>query len=166
MFKRKGADKRYRFYRKRSRAKSGGKFLDLGIAFLGLMTLLFILSSAKRLTQTQAEGSLRTNPLRVQVLNSSGKKLDPNQVRSFLEKRNLSPYYLVVVEQKNLPDSLVKESFLRDRRGDEKLALQIGEKIGLKKKNIIIQELSSPDPDVDYTLILGLDYQRIFKPND
>jgi len=140
--------------------------LDLGIAFLGLMTLLFILSSAKRLTQTQAEGSLRTNPLRVQVLNSSGKKLDPNQVRSFLEKRNLSPYYLVVVEQKNLPDSLVKESFLRDRRGDEKLALQIGEKIGLKKKNIIIQELSSPDPDVDYTLVLGLDYQRIFKPND
>ena len=165
MFKRKGADKRYRFYRKRSKAKQGGRFLDLGIAFLGLLTILFIFSSAKRLTQTQAEGSLKTNPLRVQIFNSSGKRLDPGLVK-FLENRNLSPYYLVVVEQKNLPDSLVKESLLRDRRGDEKLALQIGEKIGMKRKNIMIQESRNPDPDIDYTLILGQDYQRIFKLKD
>lgn len=139
--------------------------MDLGIAFLGLLIILFVLSSAKRLTQTQAEGSLRTIPLRVQVLNSSGKRISPD-FSQFLEKKNFSPYYLVVVEQKNLPDSMVKESFLRDRRGDEKLALQIGGGIGLKRKNIIIQELSNPDPDVDYTLILGQDYQRIFKPKD
>lgn len=138
----------------------------MGIVFLGLLTILFVLSSAKRLTQTRAEGGLRTTPLRVQVLNSSGKKLNPGQVRLSLEKKNLSPYYLVVVEQKNLPDSMVKESFLRDRRGDERLALQIGEEIGLKRKNIIVQELSNPDPDVDYTLILGQDYQRIFKLKD
>jgi len=165
MFKRKGADKRYRFYRKRSKAKPRGSFLDLGIAFLGLVIILFVLSSAKRLTQTQAEGSLRTIPLRVQVLNSSGKRIGPDFAR-FLEKKNFSPYYLVIVEQKNLPDSLVKESLLRDRRGDEKLAQQIGGKIGVKSKNIILQESSDHDPDIDYTLILGQDYQKIFKPKD
>ena len=139
--------------------------MDLGIAFLGLLIILFVLSSAKRLTQTQAEGSLRTIPLRVQVLNSSGKRISPDFAQ-FLEKKNLSPYYLVVVEQKNLPDSLIKESLLRDRRGDEKLALQIGGKIGMKRKNIIIQELSSHNPNIDYTLILGQDYQKIFKLKD
>ena len=137
----------------------------MGIAFLGLVIILFVLSSAKRLTQTQAEGSLRTIPLRVQVLNSSGKRIGPDFAR-LLEKKNFSPYYLVIVEQKNLPDSLVKESLLRDRRGDEKLALQIGGKIGVKSKNIILQESSDHDPDIDYTLILGQDYQKIFKPKD
>jgi hypothetical protein len=166
MFKRKGADKRYRFYRRRSKAKQGGRLLDLGIVFLGLLTILFVLSSAKRLTQTQAEGSLRTSPLRVQVLNSSGKKLDSGQVRLFLEKKNLSPYYLVVVEQKDLPDSLVKESLLLDRVGDGKVAQQIGEKIGLKKKNILDQKLENNYLNISYTLILGQDYQRIFKLKD
>jgi len=166
MFKRKGADKRYRFYRRRSRAKPRGRFLDLGIAFLGLLTILFVLSSARRLTQTQAEGSLRTSPLRVQVLNSSGKKLDPSQVRLFLEKKNLSPYYLVVIEQKDLPDSLVKESLLLDRMGDEKIAQQIGEKIGLKNKNILDRKLENNYLNISYTLILGQDYKKIFKPRD
>ena len=165
MFKRKGADKSYRFYRKRSKAKPRGRFLDLGIAFLGLLTILFIFSSAKRLIQTQAEGSLRTSPLRVQVLNSSGKRISPD-FSQFLEKKNFSPYYLVIVEQKDLPDSLVKESLLLDRMGEEKTALLIGEKIGLKKKNILIRQLENNYLNISYTLILGQDYQRIFKLKD
>jgi hypothetical protein len=165
MFKRKGADKRYRFYRKRSKAKPRGRFVDLGIAFLGLLIILFVLSSAKRLTQTQAEGSLRTIPLRVQVLNSSGKRISPD-FSQFLEKKKFSPYYLVIVEQKDLPDSLVKESLLLDRMGEEKTALLIGEKIGLKKKNILPQQLENNYLNISYTLILGQDYQKIFKLKD
>jgi hypothetical protein len=165
MFKRKGADKRYRFYRKRSKTKQGGRFVDLGIAFLGLLIILFVLSSAKRLTQTQAEGSLRTIPLRVQVLNSSGKRISPD-FSQFLEKKKISPYYLVIVEQKDLPDSLVKESLLLDRMGEEKAALLIGEKIGLKKKNILTRQLENNYLNISYTLILGQDYQKIFKLKD
>jgi len=139
--------------------------VDLGIAFLGLLIILFVLSSAKRLTQTQAEGSLRTNPLRVQVLNSSGKRISPGFAQ-FLEKKKFSPYYLVIVEQKDLPDSLVKESLLLDRMGEEKTALLIGEKIGLKKKNILTRQLENNYLNIGYTLILGQDYQKIFKLKD
>lgn len=165
MFKRKGADKRYRFYRKRSKAKPRGRFLDVGIALLGLLTILFIFSSAKRLIQTQAEGSLRTSPLRVQVLNSSGKRISPD-FSQFLEKKKFSPYYLVIVEQKDLPDSLVKESLLLDRMGEEKTALLIGEKMGLNKKNVLTEQLENNYLNISYTLILGQDYQRIFKLKD
>lgn len=139
--------------------------MDLGIAFLGLLMILFVLSSAKRLTQTQAEGNLRTIPLRVQVLNSSGKRISPD-FSQFLEKKIFSPYYLVIVEQKDLPDSLVKESLLLDRMGEEKTALKIGEKMGLKKKNILTQQLENNYLNISYTLILGQDYQRIFKLKD
>lgn len=139
--------------------------MDLGIAFLGLLIILFVLSSAKRLTQTQAEGSLRTIPLRVQVLNSSGKRISPGFAQ-FLEEKIFSPYYLVIVEQKDLPDSLVKESLLLDRMGEEKAALLIGEKIGLKKKNILTQQLENNYLNIGYTLILGQDYQKVFKPKD
>jgi len=139
--------------------------VDLGIAFLGLLIILFVLSSAKRLTQTQAEGSLRTIPLRVQVLNSSGKRISPD-FSQFLEKKKISPYYLVIVEQKDLPDSLVKESLLLDRMGEEKAALLIGEKIGLKKKNILTRQLENNYLNISYTLILGQDYQKIFKLKD
>ncbi len=165
MFKRKGKVKSYRFYQKRSKKKRGSRFLDLGIALLGLLTILFVLSSIKRLTQTQAEGSLRTTPLRVQILNASGQKLNPEIIK-LIEEKDLSPYYLVVVEQKDFSDSLVKESLLLDRMGEKMISRQVAEKLGLKRENILIEKLESNYLNINYTLILGQDYQKLFKLND
>ena len=165
MFKRKGKVKSYRFYQKRSKKKRGSRFLDLGIALLGLLTILFVLSSVKRLTQTQAEGSLRTTPLRVQILNASGQKLNPEIIK-LIEEKDLSPYYLVVVEQKDFTDSLVKESLLLDRMGEKMISRQVAEKLGLKRENILIEKLESNYLNINYTLILGQDYQKLFKLND
>jgi hypothetical protein len=162
MFKRKGKVKSYRFYQKRSKKKRGSRFLDLGIALLGLLTILFVLSSVKRLTQTQAEGSLRTTSLRVQILNASGQKLNPEIIK-LIEEKDLSPYYLVVVEQKDFSDSLVKESLLLDRMGEKMISRQVAEKLGLKRENILIEKLESNYLNINYTLILGQDYQKLLK---
>lgn len=139
--------------------------MDLGIAFLGLVTILFILSSVRRLTQTQAEGSLRTTPLRIQVLNASGLELDPKVIR-LLEEKTLGTYYFMVVEQKNFPDSPIKETLLLDRTGEKKLARQVGERLGLKKDNIVSRRLENNYLNITYTLILGQDYQKLFKLTD
>jgi len=165
MFKRKGTAKSYRFYRKRSKRKKGIRFLDLGIALLGLFTILFVLSSVRRLTQTQAEGSLRTTPLRVQVLNASGSKLKPKVIK-LLQEKVLGTYYLVIVEQKDFPDSPLKETLLLDRMGEKKLARQVGERLGLKKENILSKKLENNYLNISYTLILGQDYQKLFKLKD
>lgn len=165
MFRRKKTAKNYRFYRKKSKRKRSLKFLDLGIAFLGLLTLLFVLSSVRRLTQTQAEGSLRTTPLRVQVLNASGSKLDP-ELTKLLNAINIGTYYLLVVEQKDLSDSLYKETLLLDRKGEKRIAKQLGEKLGLKRENIRSQKLENNYLDISLTLILGQDYQKLFELKD
>ncbi|MDP2960973.1 MAG: hypothetical protein Q8N71_06060 [candidate division Zixibacteria bacterium] len=165
MFKRKGKVKSYRFYQKRSKKKKGGRFLDLGIALLGILTILFVLSSVKRLTQTQAEGSLRTTPLRIQVLNASGQKLNPEIIK-LIEEKDLSPYYLKVVEQKDFSDSLVKESLLLDRMGGKGISKQVAEKLGLKRENILLEKLEGNYLNISYTLILGQDYQKLLKLND
>jgi hypothetical protein len=162
MFKRKGKVKSYRFYQKRSKKKRGNRFLDLGIALLGVLTILFVLSSIKRLTQTQAEGSLRTTPLRVQILNASGQKLNPEIIK-LIEEKDLSPYFLVVVEQKDFSDSLVKESLLLDRMGEKMISRQVAEKLGLKRENILMEKLEGNYLNINYTLILGQDYQKLFK---
>jgi len=165
MFKRKGKVKSYRFYQKRSKKKRGSRFLDLGIALLGLLTILFVLSSVKRLTQTQAEGSLRTTPLRVQILNASGQRLNPEIIK-LIEEKDLSPYYLKVVEQKDFSDSLIKESLLLDRIGERKLSRQVAEKLGLKRENILLEKLEGNYLNISYTLILGQDYRKLLKLND
>jgi hypothetical protein len=162
MFKRKGKVKSYRFYQKRSKKKRGSRFLDLGITLLGVLTILFVLSSIKRLTQTQAEGSLRTTPLRVQILNASGQKLKPEIIK-LIEEKDLSPYFLVVVEQKDFSDSLVKESLLLDRMGEKMISRQVAEKLGLKRENILLEKSEGNYLDINYTLILGQDYQKLFK---
>ncbi len=162
MFKRKGKVKSYRFYQKRSKKKRGSRFLDLGIALLGVLTILFVLSSIKRLTQTQAEGSLRTTPLRVQILNASGQKLNPEIIK-LIEEKDLNPYFLVVVEQKDFSDSLVKESLLLDRMGEKMISRQVAEKLGLKRENILIEKLEGNYLNINYTLILGQDFQKLFK---
>jgi hypothetical protein len=162
MFKRKGKVRSYRFYQKRSKKKRGSRFLDLGITLLGVLTILFVLSSIKRLTQTQAEGSLRTTPLRVQILNATGQKLNP-EIIELIEEKDLSPYFLVVVEQKDFSDSLVKESLLLDRRGEKIISRQVAEKLGIKRGNILIEKLEGNYLNIDYTLILGQDCQKLLK---
>ncbi|HEX9912413.1 MAG TPA: hypothetical protein VGB01_04100 [candidate division Zixibacteria bacterium] len=166
MFKRKRKVKSYRFYRKRSKKKKGSRFLDLGIALLGILTILFVLSSVKRLTQTQAEGSLRTTPLRIQVLNASGQRLNPEIIKLKIEEKDLNPYFLVVVEQKDFSDSLVKESLLLDRMGGKGISKQVAEKLGLKRENILLEKLEGNYLNISYTLILGQDYQKLLKLND
>ena len=166
MFRRKKTVKKsYRFYKKGTKKRKGFKFLDFGITFLGLLTVLFVLSSIHRLTQTQAEGSSKTTPLRVQIVNASGSKLNPEVVR-FLEGESLGKYYLVVVDLKDLTDSPIKETLLLERGGGRKLARQIGEKLGLKRENIISKKQEINELDLSYTLVLGQDYQKLFNIND
>jgi hypothetical protein len=165
MFKRKKTAKSYRFYRKKSKKKKSFKFLDIGIAFLGILTILFVLSSLKRLTQTQAEGNSRVTPLRIQVLNASGSKLEPEVIEQ-LKKKSVGAYYLTIVELKDLNDSPIKETLLLDRKKDRKLARLVGEKLGVKRDNIESQELEDNYLDLNYTLILGQDYHKLFKLTD
>jgi hypothetical protein len=165
MFRRKKTEKSYRFYRKKSKRKKSFKFLDLGIAILGLLTVLFVLSSVRRLTQTQAEGSLRTTPLRLQVLNASGSKLDP-EVMKLLNDIDIGTYYLLVVEQKDFSDSPYKETLLLDRKGEKRIAKQLGEKLGLKRENVLSQKLEDNYLNISFTLILGQDYQKLLERTD
>lgn len=165
MLKRKKTAKSYRFYRKKSKSKKSFKFLDIGIAFLGILTILFVLSSLKRLTQTQAEGNSRVTPLRIQVLNASGSKLEPEFIEQ-LKKKDIGTYYLTIVELKDFSDSPIKETLLLDRKKDRKLARLVGEKLGVKRENIESQELEDNYLDISYTLILGQDYHKLFKLTD
>ena len=139
--------------------------MDVGIAFLGFVTILFMLSSARRLTQTQAEGGFKTTPLRVQILNASGSKLNPEVVK-FLEKKSFGIYYLVVVDQTEIADSPIKETLLLDREGERKLSKQIGEKLGLKRENIISRKLENNELNLNFTLVLGQDYEKLFSLGD
>lgn len=108
---------------------------------------------------------MRTTPLRVQVLNASGSKLKPKVIK-LLQEKVLGTYYLVIVEQKDFPDSPLKETLLLDRMGEKKLARQVGERLGLKKGNILSKKLENNYLNISYTLILGQDYQKLFKLKD
>ncbi len=104
-------------------------------------------------------------PLRIQVLNASGSKLEPEFLEQ-LKKKNIGTYYLTIVELKDFNDSPIKETLLLDRKKDRKLARLLGEKLGVKRENIESQELEDNYLDLNYTLILGQDYRMLFKPTD
>jgi hypothetical protein len=104
-------------------------------------------------------------PLRIQLLNASGSRIEPEVIEQ-LKKKNMGTYCLTIVELKDFNDSPIKETLLLDRKKDRRLARLVGEKLGVKRANIESQELEDNYLDIDYTLILGQDYHKLFKLTD
>ena len=134
------------------------------IIFLSLVVVIYGFSFVKRLTQNKAEGMPKLATLRVQVLNGCGINKAAARVAEKLREYNLSSENLIfdVIDQRNFKDSLVTQTLIVDRVGNPKIAEQVADLLGIDRSNIIMDILKDNYLDLNLSLILGKDYQKLF----
>ncbi len=157
---RKAKTRKY-YKRGKTQKKSGTKFLNLFIFILGLVVVVYTFSFVKRLTQTEAVGSPEPILVRIEVLNGCGVKGAAQKVGDFLREKKFQQVYFDVRGVENFSSSSVSKTMIWDRAGDLKLAQMVADELGID--NILQKPMEKNYEDVKVTLILGSDYQKIFK---
>lgn len=153
-----------RFYKKgKARKKAGSKSLSLFILVLGLAVLVYTFSFVKRLTQTEAVGSPEPISVRMDILNGCGVRGAAGDVRNYLLENEFEGLIFDVIEVANFTDTGVPYTLVWDRVGDQSTAQRVAQVLGIEKRFVSEEPLRDNYLDTKITLILGQDYQKIFR---
>ena len=131
--------------------------------FTGILVLIYTLSFLQRLSQTKAEVVYQPSVVRIEILNGSGTKGAGYIVKNFLTKNQFKNIVFDVVFVGDYSDSLVGQNMLLDRGGDEKTIKTISQTLRIDKKNVVFKPLKDNYLDVDATLVLGPDFNKLLK---
>ena len=153
-----------KFYRKgKSQRRTGSKFLNLFILVLGLVVLVYTFSFVKRLTQTEAIGSTEPILIKLEVFNGCGVPGVAQKVQDFLLTQEFEGINFDVINVGNYKDQQVAETLIWDRVGNMNTAWKAAQLLGIKKGNVSYNFLKKNYLDVEISLILGKDYQKILE---
>ena len=153
-----------KFYKKgKTQKKKGSKFLNLFIFILALVVTVYTFSFVKRLTQTEAIGSPEPILIKLEVLNGCGVPGAAQKVRDFLLTQEFDEVNFDVINVGNFTDNKVPETLIWDRVGNATIAGKVALLLGIKGDNVSHHFLKKNYLDVELTLILGKDYQKILE---
>lgn len=156
-----------KFYKKgKVRKKTGSRSLSFFILILGLVVLVYTFSFVKRLTQTEAIGSPEPILVRMEILNGCGVPGAAHKVRDFLLTQEFESVTFDVKDVGNFSDTDISETVIWDRVGDVNTVQKVAQVLGIKKENVsyhVLKEKHLKILGVQITLILGSDYQKIFR---
>lgn len=110
-----------------------------------------------------SEQDLSPRPLRVQILNGCGEKGITEIVEKKLQAEAQEVIYHVV-DRDNAESFGFPQSLVVDRIGNQEAALRLARLLGVEEKNIVTQELSDNLYDLDFTIVVGGDFDRIAEP--
>lgn len=110
-----------------------------------------------------SEQDLSPRPLRVQILNGCGEKGITEVVEKKLQTEAQEVIYHVV-DRDNAESFGFPQSLVVDRIGNEEAALRLARLLGVEAKNIVTQKLSDNLYDLDFTIVVGGDFDRIAEP--
>jgi hypothetical protein len=153
-----------KFYKKgKVQKKTGSRSLSFFILMLGLVVLVYTFSFVKRLTQTEAVGSPEPILVRMEILNGCGVPGAGQDVREYLLDREFEGVVFDVINVGNFTDTQMSQTLIWDRVGEEKIALRVAQLLGIEKDKVSYHPLENNYLEIKVTLILGSDYQKIFR---
>lgn len=153
-----------KFYKKgKVRKKTGSRSLSFFILILGLVVLVYTFSFVKRLTQTEAIGSPEPILVRMEILNGCGVPGAAQAVREHLLDREFEGIVFDIIDVGNFSDTHVPQTLIWDRVGQEKMTLKVAQLLGIETDRVSHNLLENNYLEIKLTLILGSDYQSIFR---
>ena len=153
-----------KFYKKgKAKRGSGSKSLSLFIFVLGLVVLAYTFSFVKRLTQVEAVGGPEPVSVRMEILNGCGVTGAARDVQKYLLDKEFEGIVFDVIEIGNFDDTTLSHTLLWDRSRDEELAFRIAQLLGIEKGRVSYYLKKNNYLDIKVSLILGADYQEIFR---
>ena len=154
--------KQARFYKRKEKKKSS-KFKDWLIFFLSFILVIYALSLVRHLTLNKAQGIEEPIYIKIQVLNGCGENRLAEKIRDELISRKWGNLIFDVIDVDNFKDSNISHTLILDRKGEEGIAYQVADILGIKKGNVLLKRLEDNYLDIDIALVLGADYSQIFK---
>jgi hypothetical protein len=186
MFKKNKRRKTHRYYRRKRtkkvglRAYLGSKLLEIFIVFLTLFILMYAFSFYKKLSQPEAKEQRKLIFARTQILSGCQKSTDVNhtahiagsigegvaqRVAERLKGLKVNNIVYQIVEIGKLKDSIIRESLILDRLGDQKkglpseVALLTAEALGIPQRNVIYKRLEDNYQWISLTIVIGDDWK-------
>ena len=150
--------------------------MEISIIFLALLLLVYAFSFFKKISQSEpAQKPAQTKELifvRTQILNGCKREGMAERLAERLKGLKVDNIIYDVIETGNFEyskaDTTIK-GFILDRAGDEgkanpsEIALQTAQALGISKENVISKKLENNYQEIELTIVIGNDYQRLFK---
>jgi hypothetical protein len=163
----------HRFYRKKKKQKSS-KFLEASIILVALLILIYGFSSFKKISQSEETADPNQDEdlifVRTQILNGCQKEGLARRLAEGLEGLRVSNIVYDVIETGNFEYSKAEQSFILDRTAEEKeaspskIALLTAQALGIDKENVLCKELKNNYQEIELTIVIGRDHERLFSP--
>jgi hypothetical protein len=171
MFRKNKKRKVHRFYRKAKKRKSS-KVLEASIILVALLILIFGFSFFKKVIQSQEiSGSSEDEELvfvRTQILNGCQKEGLAQRWSDGLRGLRVGNIVYDVIEIGNFEHSKAEQSLILDRTvhgkaaGPSTIALMTAQALGIEKANVLCKELKDNYQEIELTIVIGRDHDRLF----
>jgi hypothetical protein len=171
MFRKSKKRKAHRFYRKRRKPKSS-RVLEASIILVAFLILVYGFSFFKKISQSEeTAGPGQKEDLifvRTQILNGCQKEGLAQRLAEGLRGLRVDNIVYDIIEIGNFEYSKAEKSFILDRTADEKeaspskIALLTAQALGIDKQNVLCKELKDNYQEIELTIVIGGDHQRLF----
>jgi len=154
--------------------------LEISIVFLTVLLLIYAFSFFKKVSQSEtslkpAQGK-ESIFVRTQILNGSQKEGLADSLARRLRGLRVNNIFYDVIETGNFEYLKPEQSFILDRAVDEEkanlktqtpcpseIALQTAQALGINKKNVLCKKLENNYQEIELTIVIGKDHERLFK---
>jgi hypothetical protein len=150
-----------------AKPKSGSRIIDFILIVVSLAVLIFVGSFVVKIMQGESAPVPGTPEaivpvsLRIQIMNGCG---IPGAASSFSRhvKQASGPDFVVdVIDERNFESFQQEKTLLIARKANHETAARFAAKLGLTPDRISFKELESNFYDIDYSLVVGADYEKI-----
>jgi hypothetical protein len=165
-----------RFYKRKEKRRKSSKLLEISIILLTLLLLVYSFSFFKKISQsepTQKQPQSKESVfVRTQILNGCKREGMAERVADKLKGLRVENIIYDVIEIGNFEYSKTDStmpSFILDRTqdgekaGPSELALLTAGVLGISKDNVVCKKLENNYQEIELTIVIGNDYQRLLK---
>jgi hypothetical protein len=156
---------------KAAKPKAGSRIIDFLLIVISLTVLVFIGSFALKYTQgesapatpagqTSENQALVSISLRLQVLNGCGTAGVASRFAKYLTDMGKPDFTIDVIDERNFDSFKQEKTILIARRAGSPVAERLAMKFGLSPEQVIYKELEDNFLDIDYSLVVGSDYDK------
>jgi hypothetical protein len=154
---------------KAAKPKAGSRIIDFLLIVISLTVLVFIGSFALKYTQGESAPPPGQTPqnqssvsisLRLQVLNGCGAPGVAGRFAKYVLDAGKPDFAIDVIDERNFDSFKQEKTTLIARRAGSPVAERLAMKLGLSPEQVTYKELEDNFLDIDYSLVVGLDYDK------
>jgi LytR cell envelope-related transcriptional attenuator len=164
MFFKKSKRKTTKSVRRKSQTRKNPRVLELAIAAILVLVLIYGASFAIRITHGFSKTiDMPEHVIRLQILNGCGINGIASRAAKILQTKVKHPLEVEIIEVGDFDSYNAGESFIISRKKDLKPARLFAEQIGINSEKIVYKSIENNYRSITVTLVLGDDCELLLE---